>query len=212
MYLNTPGFSLRDLTNSGLIYLAAHLHNLNKTSKEVIFTCSDRRWQWTHLQLVSFKKYPFRWQKRSLLTNKVQSSPAFPLRCNGLELNYSSSTDTTEEGSAWGHWTSDFICSVWTFTFRSQKDEWEFVETKNKSSCIKSLTIYKQICQPWCFPQSTGYLAPAHSCMCVCLKESASGLAAQGACLYRPCLTHIVMMWPKGPCLPRTHTCTHTHM
>lgn len=83
---------------------------------------------------------------------------------------------------------------------------------KNKSSCIKSLTIYKQICQPWCFPQSTGYLAPAHSCMCVCLKESASGLAAQGACLYRPCLTHIVMMWPKGPCLPRTHMYTHTHV
>lgn len=51
-------------------------------------------------------------------------------------------------------------------------------------------------------------------CVCACVwvrdRESALGLAAQGACLNRLWLTHTVMMWPERPRC-HAHTCTQKH-
>lgn len=48
------------------------------------------------------------------------------------------------------------------------------------------------------FPPHYGIPGPASACVFKD-RESALGLAAQGACLNRLCLTHTVMMWPEGP-------------
>lgn len=87
----------------------------------------------------------------------------------------------------------------------------------NKSRCMESLTILKQICQPWCSPLFYRILGHnKHRSVCVYVRvrdrESALGLAAQGACLNRLWQTLTVMMWPEGPWLPCTHTCTQTRI
>lgn len=54
-----------------------------------------------------------------------------------------------------------------------------------------------------------GYLNPVSGGVHEKDGESALGLAAQGACLHRLCLTHAVMMWPERPRLPRSRAYVH---
>lgn len=59
----------------------------------------------------------------------------------------------------------------------------------DKSKRMESLTIFKHICQLWCFPLLYRIPGPSER-VCVLARQSVLGLAAQGACLNRLWLTH----------------------
>lgn len=77
----------------------------------------------------------------------------------------------------------------------------------NKSKRMESLTIFKHICQLWCFPLLYRIPGPSEH-VCVLARQSVLGLAAQGACLNRLWLTHT--RWWCGQRDPGCHAHTHT--
>lgn len=213
--VDLPGFSCRDRHSSPLFFFGSLLSKPERNQWRSSTSPSRTEGK----RLISFATGLFQSTRfvdqSALLSNKVQSWPA-------------SSHPTCKRTDSWKkkHYCRNYRVG-WgrggtlhhMHVLLTQKAQCARMETKvgfwslllfktNKSKRMESLTIFKHICQLWCFPLLYRIPGPSEH-VCVLARQSVLGLAAQGACLNRLWLTHT--RWWCGQRDPGCHAHTHTH-